>query len=110
MDYNMVSINESMVLWAVRYCLGRRSYAVSDCVSNVLYVWDELNETCIDVMCQDIKRAFETDDYGMEMDKDQWQRVLDRRDAGPETTVADRPEKVSLELSMQDYARYLELG
>lgn len=66
-----------MLIYAFRYCLGRRSYAVSSCVTVLIRYWDQLPQQDRDLICKEILEAFVKKQYGMEMDKDQWQKVLD---------------------------------
>jgi len=57
---------------ALRYALGRKSYIVSATVDTLKKV--ELSEQTISVMIRDIE---ECEDYGMEMDKEDWLGLLD---------------------------------
>lgn len=82
-----MGINDKAALWAVRYCIGRRSYAVDDCSRWLVSVWPMLDEdakTCIRV---DIEEEFRRDDaarangnvsglpLGMDIDRASWERV-----------------------------------
>ena len=63
---------QNIYISALRYALGRRSYIVSDTIDTLMKV--ELSEQTIGVMIRDIE---ECEDYGMEMDKQDWLRLLE---------------------------------
>ena len=68
---------EHIVISAVRYVLGRMTYIVELTVNYILEEIenDELSDRCLDVIRKDIK---ETQNYGMDCDKAQWLKLLDR--------------------------------
>lgn len=77
---------DMMAIAAVRYCLGRQSYIVSDCVDWLMGCWTSLNDRCRNVIARDIDEAFAHDDearargdkyrpLGMDMDRQQWERA-----------------------------------
>lgn len=63
----------AITLYAVRYCLGRRTYAVDDCRQWVLSVKDELTPETRRAICRDIS---ECDDLGDDCDKRCWRELL----------------------------------
>lgn len=65
-----------MLIYAFRYCLGRRSYAVSSCVTVLIRYWDQLPRNDKQLIHREIYESFRGDRYGMEMDKDQWKKIL----------------------------------
>ena len=78
--------SQLMVIAAVRYCLGRRSYIVSDCADWLLQVWPALDASAQLIVRRDIEECFERDEedrangrafpaLGMDMDRIQWLRV-----------------------------------
>ena len=78
--------DEMMVVAAFRYCLGRRSYVVSDCVDWLIAHWEDFEKSTKDVIRHDLEWAFGEDDrdraekreykkLGMDMDRRQWERV-----------------------------------
>lgn len=74
---------EMMLISAVRYALGRRSYIVPETCSFVASVKDKLSQHCIDIIIRDIGEGFEMYHrsghlMGMECDEADW-RVLLRR-------------------------------
>lgn len=75
-----------MIIAAVRYCIGRMSYIVSDCVEWLIGIWPGLPERVKNIIKRDIDEAFKRDDeareygiqdfpLGMECDRQQWERV-----------------------------------
>lgn len=68
---------EHIIISAVRYALGRMTYIVNLIVNYVLKDIEEnkLSKRCLSVIKQDIEY---TNDLGMECDKKDWQRLLDR--------------------------------
>jgi hypothetical protein len=75
-----------MALAAVRYCLGRQSYIVSDCCDWLPTVWQALQPGMRETIARDIEEAFARDDearergdqympLGMDMDRAQWAAV-----------------------------------
>lgn len=68
---------DSMMYYAFRYCLGRASYVVTDCASYLIANWERLSPWCRTRIHQDIKRAFDANEYGHDDDRAEWQRVLD---------------------------------
>ena len=76
-----------MATAAVRYCLGRQSYIVGDCVDWLIGCWPSLSEGCRKVIARDISEAFAKDDearecgdtyrpLGMDIDRQQWERAV----------------------------------
>lgn len=68
---------EHIVISAVRYALGRRTYIVELTVNYVLEQinCDNLSDRCLSQIRDDIKEA---KDYGMECDKQDWMKLLHR--------------------------------
>lgn len=54
--------DDLMAIAAVRYCIGRRTYIVSDCVAWLRQVWPTLRESARAVIARDIREAIEQDD------------------------------------------------
>lgn len=74
-NVNYVDLND-LIVCAFRYALGRRTYithTISDIASK--YV-KSISYNHLTVMIRDINRAFETNDYGMDMDKKEWEKLL----------------------------------
>lgn len=68
---------EYMIISAERYALGRMTYIVSLTVDYILKEIKEnkLSDECLDVIREDINN---TKNLGMECDKKQWLKLLDR--------------------------------
>lgn len=81
-----------MAIAAFRYCLGRQSYIVGDCVDWLIDQWASLVPNVRQVIERDLREEFRRDDaaraageiykpLGMECDRAGWQKVLDAIDA-----------------------------
>ena len=68
---------EHIVISAVRYALGKKTYMVELTVNYILeeIEYDKLSDECSIIIKRDIKNA---EDYGMECDKKQWLKLLNR--------------------------------
>lgn len=68
---------EQIVISAERYALGRKTYIVEITVNYILQEIEEdkLSDSCLNVIRNDIK---ESKDYGMECDRVQWLKLLNR--------------------------------
>ena len=68
---------EHIVISATRYALGRMTYIVELTVNYILEAIenDELSNRCLNVIRKDIK---EVKSYGMDCDKAQWLKLLNR--------------------------------
>lgn len=64
-----------MMNWAVRYALGRRTYAVSDTVGYVLRVLKLLDDQTIYVMLRDIEEQEKIGNLGHECDAVEWMKL-----------------------------------
>lgn len=80
--------DELMVVAAFRYCLGRRTYIVSDCVDWLLAHWEVFSDQTRSIIKRDLEEEFARDDaaraggagrltypLGMDCDRAQWERV-----------------------------------
>lgn len=75
-----------MITSAVRYCIGRMTYIVSDCVDWIVANWGEWPDNVKTIIQRDIEEAFQRDDadrdsgrsfmaLGHDCDREQWERV-----------------------------------
>lgn len=64
-----------MMNWAVRYALGRRTYAVSDTVGYVLRVLKLLDDQTIYVMLRDIEEQERIGNLGHDCDVAEWMKL-----------------------------------
>lgn len=78
--------DDLMAIAAVRYCLGRMTYIVGECVDWLICVWPNLKPNAQIVIQRDIEEAFLRDDedraagreyqeLGMDCDRQQWERA-----------------------------------
>ena len=72
--YHKVSSN--IVCYAFRYCLGRQTGAVGDCVNTLIRVWKDLHQTDRDQIVREIKQAIARGDAGSSCDINEWNKVL----------------------------------
>ena len=61
-----------MMNWAVRYALGRRTYAVGDTCRFVKSVLPYLDHKTLYVMARDIQEKTDLNDLGDQCDADDW--------------------------------------
>lgn len=75
-----------MAVAAVRYCLGRSSYIVGDCVDWLIEQWPSIEEGARGTIRRDIEEAFARDDndraegrehkaLGWDCDRREWEKV-----------------------------------
>lgn len=85
---NTVPCPGIMAIAAFRYCLGRRTYIVRDCVDWLVLVWNDIDERDRSIIQRDLEEAFEEHEgrslygdalkgsrLGDECDVSQWMRV-----------------------------------
>ena len=66
-----------MIHQSFRYCLGRRTYAVSDFVDWALTNFNRLPESTKSIMLRELKEAFAHNrGLGDQCDREQWQKLL----------------------------------
>ena len=77
-----------VVVAVFRYCLGRQTYVVQECVDWLLLHWPSIDQPVRNLIRSELDRAFEQDDaarashdasgykpLGWDCDREQWQRV-----------------------------------
>lgn len=75
-----------MVVAAFRYCCGRASYIVGDCVEWLIRIWPELDQKTRDLIRRDLEEEFKRDDdqrankerwyaLGDDCDRAEWEQV-----------------------------------
>ena len=85
-EHNPYGRDELMVIAAVRYCLGRQTYIVSDCATWLIANWERFAPGTRKLIQRDIEKAFAEDDrlfsigyhyrpLGMDCDGADWVRV-----------------------------------
>lgn len=73
---NKPPMKDTMVLWAFRYCLGRRSYAVGDCADYLIAYWKYIDGVTQKLIRHEIEEALENGNFGMDVDGRTWKNVL----------------------------------
>lgn len=73
---NLFPVTEDMVFYAFRYCLGRQTYCVSDCVENLKSIWNNLSVQTRELICQEINN-FLDDDVLSSIDAPYWISILE---------------------------------
>lgn len=48
-------VKTSTIIWAIRYCLSRRTYAFGDGLDLILAHWGELDEDAQEIVWRDLK-------------------------------------------------------
>ncbi len=71
----MIKVNEGILISAVRYALGRRTYVVGETVDAVTINIDSLARGTLEVIAKDIANAR---GYGDSVDHSEWMKLLDR--------------------------------
>ena len=71
-----------MIIGAVRYCLGRRTYIVSDCADWIIANWAEWPDSVKSIIKRDVEEEFRRDAenpewnvLGDDCDSEQWMIV-----------------------------------
>lgn len=77
-----MEINESIIVYATRYALGRMTYAVDDVCRYIKYYIKELSESCINILIRDIENDIKYWNNmgrtcGMECDEKRWRELLE---------------------------------
>ena len=72
----MWGLNNLMVTAAHRYCLGRRTYIVSECVDWLISIWNFLDLTTKKRIIEETQEALDKDHAGDKCDIEQWERLI----------------------------------
>ena len=101
----MISPDESILICAVRYALGRQSYIVGEVAQYVFYKRKNLSVECINIIVRDIEEEMERyhaagQKLGMDCDEKIWRVLLA---ALKEINVLDNKPLEELELSVKAY-------
>ncbi len=65
-----------MVTAAHRYCLGRRTYIVGNCVTWLLHNWKNIEENTRARIRQETQEAIDKECAGDQCDIDEWNKLL----------------------------------
>lgn len=66
---------EALLINSTRYCLGRRSYAVGEHCDILKRHWNQLSEKSKHVIMQDVEKALDRSELGMEQDRREWENL-----------------------------------
>ena len=78
--------DDLMAIAAVRYCMGRSTYIVGDCVDWMIQHWSKWSPNCRAVIARDLNAEFRRDDearergdeykpLGWDCDRREWERA-----------------------------------
>jgi len=71
-----LNILQTLLLESFRYCLGRMTYAVSDCVENLSFYWEEIPTSYRKIIKREIAHAIKNNCAGHPCDVRQWVKIL----------------------------------
>ena len=82
----MAGHDHLMVIAATRYCIGRMTYVVGDCVAWLIKLWPMLSDNTRKILQRDIEEHFARDDedreagrerkaLGWDCDRKEWEKV-----------------------------------
>lgn len=71
----MITDYEHMLISALRYALGRRTYIVGMTAEYIENELPKLSDQCRAIMIEDIERQ---EQFGDECDREDWMRLLDK--------------------------------
>jgi len=74
---NKFEVDENIIMYSFRYCLGRMTYAVSEMVGILINNWDNLKKHTQEQIQSEIKEAIKRENAGMECDVKEWEKILD---------------------------------
>lgn len=66
-----------MVIAAFRYCLGRRTYIVSDCVAWLRDIWPLLENRDKHLIKREVNEALIMNHAGDDCDKNEWVKIME---------------------------------
>lgn len=84
MQNTQVTVDDTMMVSAVRYALGRMSYIVGWTVDETIRVWSDLSPNSRTVIERDVRQAKLDGVVGMPIDGQEWDRLLAHIDASSE--------------------------
>ena len=76
MQNTRVTVDDTMMVSAVRYALGRMSYIVGWTVDETIRVWSDLSLNSRTVIERDVRQAKSDGVVGMPIDGQEWDRLL----------------------------------
>lgn len=70
-------ISEDMLFYAFRYCLGRMTGAVSECVQYIIFNWNNLKPYTQEMIQNEIRDAITKNWAGRNCDIKEWNKILE---------------------------------
>ena len=67
----------NVTFYAFRYALGRMTYAVAQVAEYLIEHWEQIHIGVRIRILEEITEALKTGHAGMDMDRREWQRILD---------------------------------
>jgi len=74
---NKFEVDENIIMYSFRYCLGRKTSAVSEMADYLFDNWDKLRPFTQNQMQEEIKYAIKRGYAGMDCDVIEWKKILD---------------------------------
>lgn len=71
-----IALDPQMLVSAVRYAIGRRTYIVGWTVRETIRVWDSLPVEVKGTILRDLSEAIATDSLGDACDRAEWEKLL----------------------------------
>ena len=72
-----ILVESGMLIYALRYALGRTTYAPSVVIENIRHNIDKLNDFTLEIMAKEISEHGKLYSYGDRCDEDTWLEFLD---------------------------------
>ena len=72
----MYEVNENIIMYAFRYALGRKTYSVSEVADLLIENWHRFKPHTKEQIIREIEGAIERNEAGMEIDINEWKRIL----------------------------------
>lgn len=67
---------ETLLICSTRYAVGRMTYVTFEMAEIIKQNIDVLSQNCIHVLHRDIKTEIDRGNYGMQMDLENWSKIL----------------------------------
>lgn len=72
-----MQLEPKFLFMAFRYALGRATYVTAEVADEIIDKWDELDPGYQRLIQKEVKDAIKTDMIGHEMDRTNWERLLE---------------------------------
>jgi len=67
---------QTLIIFSLRYALGRRTAAVTDCSLLIIKYWNKLDDWAKELIKKEIKEAVRRNLAGDECDVNEWNAIL----------------------------------